>query len=110
MELQFEFDEWTRLARENPDEFERRRSAAIEAVIARASPELAPRLRGLQFRLDVERLKARTPLGAAVRMQALMWEQFEQLRTALNQLTAPRAVGRQPTAVCGKVLRFPPRD
>jgi hypothetical protein len=111
MEPQFEFEQWARLARENPEEFERRRTAVIEAVIARASPRLAPRLRGLQFRLDVERLKARTPLGAAVRMQTLMWEQVEQLRTALNQLTASPAGAQQPTtAGCGKVLQFPPRN
>lgn len=123
MALQFEFEQWARLAREAPEEFERRRAAAIEQVIGAAPARLAPRLRGLQFRLDAERRKARSPLGAVVRMQAMMWDQFEALRSALNALTieaaprGPRAVTRfrrsgfaRTGSIAGKVLPFPDRE
>jgi hypothetical protein len=111
MQPRFDFEEWARLARENPEEFESRRTAAIESFIANAPAERVPRLRGLQFRLDAERRKARTPLGAAVRMQALMREQVERLRTALNELASRPASGRPRTeAGYGKVLPFRPRD
>ena len=40
----FDVDEWQRLAVEDPQEFERRREAAIRAVIEQAPPEHQARL------------------------------------------------------------------
>jgi hypothetical protein len=82
-----DFDEWQRLAREDPDEFERRRRATIEALIDQAPPEHQERLRALQFRIDLERSRAKTPLGATVRLHSMMWERFGKLREALQALT-----------------------
>ncbi|HTS52664.1 MAG TPA: DUF3135 domain-containing protein [Burkholderiales bacterium] len=86
--MQFDIEEWQRLAREDPGEFERRRQAAIESFISQAPAEHRERLRGLQFRIDLERRRAKTALGAAVRLQSMMWERFGQLREALLALTA----------------------
>jgi hypothetical protein len=86
--MQFDIDEWQRLAREDPGEFERRRRAEIEALISQAPPEQRERLRGLQFRIDLERRRAKTALAAALRLQSMMWERFGQLREALLALTA----------------------
>ena len=57
--------------------------AAIRAVIEQAPPEHRARLRQLQFRIDLERRRAKTPLGATVRLQSMMWERFAALRAAL---------------------------
>jgi hypothetical protein len=84
--MDFEPEHWLKLARENPDEFERARKEAIETLIASAPPAVQDRLRGLQCRIDLERRKAKTPLGAAIRLQTLMWDRFETLRAALNDL------------------------
>jgi hypothetical protein len=86
--MQIELREWERLARENPDEFERRRREVVEAAIAQAPEALQPRLRGLQFRIDLERQRAKTPLGAAIRLHCMMWNEFQALRDALNRLAA----------------------
>jgi hypothetical protein len=86
--MQMELREWERLARENPDEFERRRREVVEAAIAQAPEALQPRLRGLQFRIDLERQRAKTPLGAAIRLHSMMWDEFQALRDALNRLAA----------------------
>jgi hypothetical protein len=82
--MEFDPQEWESLARNDPDEFDRRRRAAIDAVIACAPAALQDRLRGLQCRVDLELRKARTPLAGALRLQVLMWDRFEMLRAALN--------------------------
>jgi hypothetical protein len=82
--------EWARLAREDPAQFERRRTAALEALIARSPEPLQSRLRALQLRIDLEREQACTPLDATVRLNAMMWEQLQALRAALNRLAMAR--------------------
>ena len=78
----FDFDEWAMLARTDPDEFELRRCAVIESLIS--SSGHVRRLRGLQWRIDLERKRARTPLEACVRLSSLMWDSFMDLNDALN--------------------------
>jgi len=85
--MEFDFDAWAKLAKENPDEFERQREAALRATIAAAPSEFRQRLEGLQFRLNLERQRAGTPLGTCVRMNSLMWAGFYRLRKELNQAT-----------------------
>lgn len=84
--MSFDFETWSRLARENPEEFERRRREAIEEVINRAPVEDQARLRGLQFRIDMERQRSKSPLGACVRINKMMWESFGEMRQALESL------------------------
>jgi hypothetical protein len=106
----FDLVEWQRLAREDPAQFERRRRETIEAAIAQAPEALRPRLRGLQFRIDLERTRAKTPLGAAIRLHSMMWDEFQALRDALNRLaqidlSAPAPAQRAPA----RVIPFRPR-
>ena len=70
----FDFDDWLALARDDPDGFEQRRKRRIDELIARANPAQRRRLRGLQFRIDMERRRARTPMAACVRIQTWMWD------------------------------------
>jgi hypothetical protein len=107
--MEFDAEEWRRLARENPEEFERRRAAIIEEMIAQAPPEHQQRLRGLQFRIDLERRKAKTALGAAVRLQSMMWERLLDLREALIALTS---TGEVPAANprAAEIVPFPKPD
>jgi len=84
--MDFEPEHWLKLARANPEEFERARKAAVQILIASAPPVMQDRLRGLQCRIDLERRKAKTPLGAAIRLHTLMWDRFQTLSAALNDL------------------------
>lgn len=83
----FDFEAWAKLARENPEEFERRREQEIRNVI-NARPDLQQRLEGLQFRIDAERKLARTPLKACLRLSTLMWSRFYDLKDQLDGLVA----------------------
>lgn len=98
----FDFESWAALARDNPEEFERRRQAEIRKVID-ARPDLKPRLEGLQFRIDAERTLARTPLKACLRISTMMWNSFYDLKDELEDLahttsqTGPTPVPTGPT-------------
>lgn len=88
--MQFDFETWAALAQSNRAEFERRRKAVLEEAIATASPEQQPRLRALQWRIDVERERAATPLAACIRISSMMWDSFYELQAALNGVFSSR--------------------
>jgi len=113
----FDFDEWAQLARRDPQAFEARRRAAIEVFIHNAPARRLRRLRGLQFRIDLERRRAGTPMAACIRLNSMMWDLVlgrEGLRERLQGLVArvgktPPATGEQPRTAA-KILQFPRRN
>jgi hypothetical protein len=70
----FDFDEWSRLAKVDPSAFEARRLALIEEFLRQFPQPDQQRLRGLQFRIDMVRRRARTPMGACLKISSMMWE------------------------------------
>jgi hypothetical protein len=112
----FDFDEWARLARAEPETFERRRSELIEEIIGDAPVHLQQRLRGLQFRVEMERRRSRTPYAACLRLSRLMWEAFlgdEGLRDRLvglaRGISEPQSPESPASAETCVVLPFRPR-
>ncbi|HTP96659.1 MAG TPA: DUF3135 domain-containing protein [Burkholderiales bacterium] len=99
--MEFDFQKWATLAREDGAEFERQRRAAIDQLIGTASPAQQQRLRGLQFRIDLERSRSTTPLGACVRMNSLMWASFARLRDELNGLNGTKSARSARAAPAG---------
>ncbi len=78
----FDFDAWARLAQTAPDKFEQRRRDMIESVISNSGSN--SRLRGLQCNIDLERIRARTPMKACLRLSTLMSDAFIKLNNELN--------------------------
>lgn len=78
--------ELLQLAHDDPQAFESLRVELIDRAILRAPERVQLRLRQLQFRVDGVRRLARTPLGALIRMQAMMWDSFLELNEALQRL------------------------
>jgi hypothetical protein len=111
--MDFDWETWSTLARSDPAAFEQRRKQAIEALIAAAPEHRRPRLTALQCRIDLERRRSSSPLGACIRMSNLMWERFEELRHALNALGERRAPAATPIRVrrigSAQVVAFPAR-
>ena len=63
------FDTLVDMARNDPDRLESLRRSLTDAVIAEAScDDTRRRLQGLQFRVDMERRRAATPLAATIRI------------------------------------------
>lgn len=78
----FDFDEWSALARTDPEAFDLKRQEMIDDSIGHGVDQR--RLRGLQCRIDLERTRAHTPLKACLRLSSLMWDSFHEL----HELTA----------------------
>jgi hypothetical protein len=112
-------DSLSRLARDDPQEFEVLRSALIEDCISRAPERIQPRLRQLQFRVDGIRRMSRTPLAATLKIQALMWDSFLEMNEKLqvfarqSRACSPRPSAKPeatPRAVrSARVIEFQPR-
>lgn len=80
-----EFDELVKMSKE---ELEILREEYIEEIINSASSEDQKRkLRGLQFKIDMERRKAKNPMAACVKISQMMHESFVELRNKLKELT-----------------------
>ena len=95
--MEIDFEAWSRLAKEDPAEFERRRELVLRNAIETAPPVFRQRLEGLQSRLDLERQRATTPLASCVRLNSLMWAGFFRLRKELaNTARAGRAAENAP--------------
>jgi len=87
----FDFDDWSRLAKDDPSAFEARRLALIEEFLRQFPQPDQQRLRGLQFRIDMVRRRARTPMGACLKISSMMWESLlgsRGLKAALDTLLA----------------------
>jgi hypothetical protein len=67
----FDFNDWKRLALSDPEEFEKRRQQVIEEFMSRCGAH--PRLRCVQWRIDMERRKYHHPLVSCVHLYSLMW-------------------------------------
>ncbi len=80
-----DFDELVKLAKENPEELERIRQQACEELIEEAPEQFKRKLRGLQFKIDMERRRARTPMASCLKISEMMHDSFGQLRKALKE-------------------------
>ncbi|MEZ5558323.1 MAG: DUF3135 domain-containing protein [Pseudomonadales bacterium] len=87
------FDVLVDMARNDPQGLETLRRSLTDAVIATASNETARRrLRGLQFRVDMERRRAGTPLAATIRISEMMCHSLADLH---RSMVAPESWARQ---------------
>lgn len=108
-----------RMASEDPAALEALRNSMVEELITRASDRIKPRLRGLQFRVDGIRRISRTPLGALIKIQAMMWDSFFRMNRELQVFSrisrpAPHLCGAPDRgAACpartARILEFRPR-
>ena len=86
----FDFEKWRKLAEENPALFEKKRREEIDKVINSAPSAMKERLERLQWRVDMERRRSKTPTQACIRIYSMMWKRVygeHGLLDALNQLT-----------------------
>ncbi len=70
----FDFSEWSELARNDPAAFEARRRATIEEMLERMPEARRDRLRRLQWKVDQVRRLADNPMSACLRISRMMWD------------------------------------
>lgn len=71
-----DFEQWSRLAVQDPEGFEAMRRELIDKLIESASERCRRRLRGLQWRVDQVRQQAPSPMAACVSLSSMMWDSF----------------------------------
>lgn len=86
------FDALRELSQKDPDALERLRIQLCDQIIQDAPPAYRRKLRGLQFRIDMERRRAKSPMAACIAISGMMHDTFDKLRQALNE-----AAGRSDT-------------
>jgi hypothetical protein len=91
----FDFDQWKTLAETDPEAFERRRQAVIESYIGGVRPSKRQRLRGLQWRVDMERRRSSNPMQSFLRIYTMMWDSVCGERGLLQVCTPSAARGQQ---------------
>lgn len=69
----FNFDEWCALAKSDPEAFEAKRRDVLEQLICTSPKPMQQRLRSLQWRVDMERARAKNPNSACVNIYRMMW-------------------------------------
>lgn len=83
--MNFLFNEWVDLYKNDPAEFERKRRTIIELEILKAPIKNRNKLRLIQMECDAYRLQL-SALDATIAISGLMLEKIELLKTQLEEL------------------------
>lgn len=116
------FNELVKMAKEDPDKLDQLQKKLCEELIQNAPQECQRKLRGTQFKVDMERRRARSPLAACMKISNMMQESFSQLREVLNEVQTIKTphikcntkkpidnqVKEPSEASDNSILRFPP--
>ena len=89
---QFDFDEWKDLAETDPEAFEHRRLALIEAEINAAPAAIQDRLRGLQWQVDMTRKRYKHPSASSAKLFEMMWDKVYGDKGFLEALTGQHEI------------------
>ena len=104
------FDVLVDMARNNPEKLESLRQQLTARVIDGASTEeKRRRLQGLQFRVDMERKRARSPLAATIRISEMMCHSLADLHRSMVTPLVDVEVVEPGAGGSATVLAFPGR-
>ncbi len=106
-----DFDIWMNMAKNDPRQFESKRMEAIDEVIESAPAERQMHLRRLQWRIDMARERAGTPMAATIAISKMMWDAFYNLKEHYEVLYAEDKAPTQTTAPLesAQVIAFRPQ-
>lgn len=79
-----DFDELAEMAQQNPDQLEALRLQMIEETISQAEEHKQRKLRGLQFHIDMEIRRAKSPMAACIKISEMMHHSLQNLRASLT--------------------------
>lgn len=78
------FEELATLAQDAPEALEALRRKLYEQILQQAPEHMCRRLKGLQFKIDMERRRAKTPLASCLKLSSMMHESLMELKAALS--------------------------
>lgn len=82
------FDEWMRLAKNDPDEFEEKRLRHIELFFDNIPAEKLHRLKGLQWQIDQARKLSNSPMASCIAISSMMWDSVDRLKEHQYELVS----------------------
>ena len=82
-----DFDTLMQMAKNHPEKLDDLLKDEVEQVISTASKKHHHRLRGLQFQVDAQRVLAKNPMDACVRISQMMHKSFGKLHMTLNEFS-----------------------
>lgn len=85
--FRFNFEEWAKLAKQDPDRFEAHRAQALNDAIDRVPEDRQLMLRRLQWKVDRVRELKSTPLAACIAITDMMWNTFNDLNRSYYWLS-----------------------
>lgn len=83
------FEVMTKLAKNHPKLLEDLRQDMINELIDSAPLDKQRRLRGLQFKIDMEIRKSKTPVASCMQLSKMMMESLSELSDALRAIKEP---------------------
>lgn len=82
-----DFNKWSKLAKTDPEAFEKKRLERIEELISQRPKEKQHHLRQLQWKIDMERKKCKNPMAACIKISQMMWDKHIEHRDILIKFT-----------------------
>ena len=79
------FDVMVKMAKEDPKALEVLRQEMVDQLINEAPQQYHRKLRGLQFKIDMERERSKTPMASCIKLSKMMQESFLELRDTLRK-------------------------
>lgn len=102
--IQFDFDHWSSVAKENPEKFEAMREALLEQMIEQSPDNIRRRMEGLQWRIDQVRNRSDTPMAACLRISKMMWNSVLGEHGLLTALETPEKILKPMTKDSGEKI------
>ncbi len=101
----FDFDEWSKMAQQDPEKFEVMRQQLIDDLIEKTPDHFKQRIVGLQWQIDQIRKQANNPMAACLKISQQMWNTIVGEKGLLNALQEPETISNTPkNEPSGKIL------
>ena len=107
--MEIDFDEGARLAREGPDAYEDLRNRLIQELMDNTSPEIRPRMQGLQWQIDQIRSTSANPMASCLRISQMMWDSVlgdHGLVDHMHQLSNPQSQNASKPRALATVIKM----
>lgn len=89
---EYDFDEWSHIAKTNPEQFELMRQQLINDLLAQVPDHLKQRIKRQQWQIDQIRKQANNPLAACIQISQKMWNSVYGENGLLTALEEPEKV------------------
>ena len=92
-----EFDALLRLSIDDASVLDQIKKEATQALVSGAPEKYHKRLNGLQFQIDMELRRSKSPLDGCIRISKMMHESMGELNQNLQEVVGPRSLSRSNT-------------